>query len=253
MILGHSPSKLVRILWQQFVDFFWPDKFHSHLHGGKFFTHSVRSPLTTLNICLSELMQQETMQKSTENKKFLESALVATKQIDALIEVATARNPYDKVHEINLANFFKQLQALLELRDSSQKLSFSINLISGKESIRMNRYFFFELMQCLINNAFESYKKHEPLQLVNVVVLIKQNRVEILVQDFGCGLDFFSTQIMTKKNFSTKGEQRGFGLWFAKEVVESYGDGKLKIHSMIDEGTTIKFSLPLSPTDNHSP
>jgi len=174
MSLSLLPLKLVKILWQQIADFFWPDKFHSHLHGGKFFTHSVRSPLTTLNICLSELMQQEAMQKSIANKKFLESALVATKQIDALIEVATARNPYDKVHEINLASFFKQLQTLLEQQSKSQKLVFSINLISGQESIKMNRYFFFELMQCLINNAFESYKNGEPLQLVNVVVFVKK-------------------------------------------------------------------------------
>lgn len=229
---------------------FSTSRFDSRVHGGRFFTHSVKSPLTTLQVCLSELEQISSANQSSAQdsavKKYLASAVVATRQISSLVEVATRRDPYERAHAVEVKEFFCHLQTLFGHLGKNTKLIFSINLATGKEVVKMNKYFFFELMQCLLNNAIESYAKNAKQKLVLVTALVKNKRLEIQVQDFGQGTNYLATKLMTIKGFTTKGDGHGFGLWFAKEVIENQGKGKLKIYSEKGLGTTVRFSLPLS-------
>lgn len=240
---------LPNILVSHWTKFFLTSKFDSRLHGGSFFSHSVGSPLTTLQVCLSELEQinknSELVDKNKMTQNYLACASLATKQISSLIEVAMARDPYEKVHKIKVGEFFNQLQTLYSFRGKSIKLIFSINLVSGRETIKMNKYFFFELMQCLLNNAIESYKKNARQKLVFITVVCKNRKLEIQVQDFGEGSTYLMTKVMASKGFTTKKSGHGFGLWFVKDVLEHHGQSKLKIFSSKDNGTTIRFSLPL--------
>lgn len=229
---------------------FSPVKFDSRLHGGSFFSHSIKSPITTLQVCLSELEQiTNSSQKLSGDpvlQKYLSSAYLATKQISSLVDGATSSDPYQKVHAINVEEFFNQLQTLFGHHHKRSKVVLSVNLISGKETIKMNKYFFFELMQCLINNALESYKKNDKQKLVFVTVVCKNKKLEIQVQDFGEGATYLTTRLMLNKGFTTKDKGHGFGLWFVKNILETNAKSKLKIFSEKNYGTTIRFSLPLS-------
>lgn len=240
------PKLLVSYLTKSFS----PVKFDSRLHGGSFFSHSIKSPITTLQVCLSELEQIANENKKLGSdpilQKYLSSAYLATKQISSLVDGATSEDPYQIVHSINVKEFFNQLQTLFVHRHQSSRLILSVNLISGKETIKMNKYFFFELMQCLINNAFESYKKNDKQKLVIVTVVCKNKKLEIQVQDFGEGATYLTTRLMLNKGFTTKDKGHGFGLWFVKDVLETGAKSKLKVLSEKGYGTTIRFSLPLS-------
>jgi len=239
------PKLLVSYLTKSFS----PVKFDSRLHGGSFFSHTIKSPLTTLQVCLSELEQITSTNKKLSDdpilQKYLSSAHLATEQISSLVDGATANDPYQKVHAINVKEFFNQLQTLFFHRHKQSKLILSVNLISGKETIKMNKYFFFELMQCLINNALESYKKKDKQKLVIVTVVCKNKKLEIQVQDFGEGATYLTTKLMLNKGFTTKDNGHGFGLWFVKDILETNAKSKLKIFSERNYGTTIRFSLPV--------
>lgn len=242
---------LFKYLINRWVKAFSTSKFDSHLHGGSFFSHSVRSPLTTLQVCLSELEQMSkekggvSISKNKIVQSYLESAFLATKQINSLVDGATAKNPYEKIHLINVSEVFNQLQTFFSHRGENSKLVFSINLISGKEVIKMNKYFFFELMQCLLNNALEAYKKRAKTKLVFVTAICKNKKLEIQVQDFGEGSNFLMAKLMLSRGFTTKKNGHGFGLQFVKDVLETQGKSKLKIFSEKNYGTIVRFSLPL--------
>lgn len=240
---------LPKLLANYLAKGFSPVKFDSRLHGGSFLLHSVKTPLTTLQVCLSELEQiasaSEKLSSDPILKNYFSSAHLATQQISSLVDGATSTDPYQIVHSINVKDFFNQLQTLFAHHHKQSKLVLSVNLISGNEIIKMNKYFFFELMQCLINNALESYKKKDKQKLVIVTVVCKNKKLVIQVQDFGEGVTYLTTKLMLNKGFTTKDKGRGFGLWFVKDVLEASAKSKLKIFSEKNYGTTIRFNLPV--------
>lgn len=235
-----SPKFLANFLVQSLS----PQRFDHQIHGGRFFSHSMKSPLTTLKVCLSELAEIVEQSENRQIKKYLESATVATKQIASLIEVAMTLGAYERAHHIRVAEFISQLKTLYVVKDKSRKINYCLNLYSGCETVKMNKYFLFELLQCLLNNAFEAYDKKCRNKVVTLTVVAKAKKLEIQVQDFGRGNNYLSTKLMTTKGYSTKGDGRGFGLWFVNEVVRAHGN-KLSISSTKEGGTIVRFSLPL--------
>lgn len=222
----------------------WPQHFDQQIHGGRFFSHSMKSPLTTLKVCLTELAEIVEQSDNRQINNYLASATLATKQIASLIEVAMSLGPFERTHNIRVLEFLSQLKTLYVVKDKSRKINYCVNLYSGREVVKMNKYFLFELLQCLLNNAFEAYEKKCRNKVAILTVMAKTKKLEIQVQDFGRGNNYLSTRLMTTKGYSTKGDGRGFGLWFVNEVIRSHGN-KLSISSTKEGGTVVRFSLPL--------
>ena len=68
----------------------------------------------------------------------------------------------------------------------------------------------------------------------------KPGAVLITVDDTGCGIKKDDIELIFKKGYSTKGIDRGTGLWQVKTMVESLG-GKISVESQ--EGVGSSFSI----------
>ena len=78
----------------------------------------------------------------------------------------------------------------------------------------------------------------------------KENRVEVIVKDEGCGIApeyqkkvferFFRVE---NKTHSVKGT--GLGLHLVKTTIEKHHYGNVFVQSQIDQGSTFGFSLPI--------
>jgi len=217
----------------------------AHIPGGTFFIHSVKSPLTSLEINLDELQRATKDCQNKRVKALIESVQVAKDQITQLVDNIPFLGNLSVDNRASVAELLQRLKTLYQRQDETYELLFNIKLCSGKEHINLNQLYFFELMTCLIKNGFESYLKESANKVVIVTVVERRRQLEIQVQDFGSGINALQLILLTSNGYTTKGEGHGFGMWFVKRIVEKHFKRKLKVISEVNLGTIIRFSLPV--------
>ena len=111
------------------------------------------------------------------------------------------------------------------------------------------------IIRNLISNAIKFSNTNSEIKLQ----VFEDNLSTIIsVIDSGVGIDKAELHKLCKPNFisskmGTKGEKgTGLGLMLCKEFVEKHG-GKIWIHSVENEGTTVSFLLPINTEkQNHN-
>ena len=97
----------------------------------------------------------------------------------------------------------------------------------------------------LLDNAFEAmnkgfdYKDHKELMFG---IYSKPGAVLITVDDTGSGIKSENMELIFENGFSTKGEDRGTGLYQVKAMVENFG-GKITVESQEGVGTSFSVSF----------
>ncbi|GAB6197029.1 sensor histidine kinase [Lysobacter xanthus] len=110
------------------------------------------------------------------------------------------------------------------------------------------------LQQCLLNlglNALQAMEGQPSGRLEVGVDLVPDgsgSRVRIDVRDTGTGIAPEVLARLFTPFFTTKAEGTGLGLLSCRRIVEAVG-GRLEIHSLPGEGTTMRLTLPRAPVD----
>ncbi len=93
----------------------------------------------------------------------------------------------------------------------------------------------------LIDNALEAVTNCEQKQ---VEVKVQQGDIlTITVQDTGKGIQEKEIEELFTKGYSTKGDNRGYGLYLVKESIQRI-NGEIHMHSLVGKGTTITIEIP---------
>lgn len=93
----------------------------------------------------------------------------------------------------------------------------------------------------LIDNALEAVIHCKKKQVE--VGIQYQNSLTITVQDTGKGIEEDAVDALFTKGYSTKGDNRGYGLYLVKESIQRI-NGEIHISSLLGEGTTITIEIP---------
>lgn len=112
---------------------------------------------------------------------------------------------------------------------------------------------FLQIMNNLIENAIDALGLTEPhYRKVKVQTFLENDFVNIEVIDQGCGIEKENILKIFSYGFTTKKDGHGFGLHSSAIQAKEMG-GKLTATSKgIDQGTTLRLSLPINPTCNIS-
>ncbi len=93
----------------------------------------------------------------------------------------------------------------------------------------------------LIDNALEAVTNCEKKR---VEVKIQHGDIlTITVQDTGKGIQEKEIEQLFTKGYSTKGDNRGYGLYLVKESIQRI-NGEIHMHSLVGKGTTITIEIP---------
>ncbi|EJR46515.1 hypothetical protein IIM_04653 [Bacillus cereus VD107] len=95
----------------------------------------------------------------------------------------------------------------------------------------------------LIDNALDAVTNCEKKQ-VEVGIQYGDTLI-ITVHDTGKGIQEDEMDALFIKGYSTKGDNRGYGLHLVKESIQRI-NGEIHIHSLVGEGTTITIEIPKS-------
>ncbi|WP_144559900.1 sensor histidine kinase [Bacillus thuringiensis] len=93
----------------------------------------------------------------------------------------------------------------------------------------------------LIDNALEAVMNCEKKQVE--IGIQYGDALTITVQDTGNGIKAEEIDTLFTKGYSTKGDNRGYGLYLVKESIQRI-NGEIHISSLLGEGTTITIEIP---------
>jgi len=104
-----------------------------------------------------------------------------------------------------------------------------------------------QLFQNLLINAIK-FKKRDTFPEIKIEHIEKNNSIEFRVIDNGIGIkkEYQNTvfNLFNRLNTNRQYEGSGIGLTLCKRIVE-YHNGKIWVNSVVGEGTTFYFTLPL--------
>jgi signal transduction histidine kinase len=147
---------------------------------------------------------------------------------------------------VRLASLVEECVALVEDRLIQQGVELEMDLdeVDGPHLLDGS-----ELRRVFLNlmlNALDAMEQGGRLSIQGRKV---GDALAIVVQDDGCGMDEETRSRALDLFFSTKAKGTGLGMSIVRSVIERHG-GQLEIESAPDEGTCIKFTLPIAAEGN---
>lgn len=209
--------------------------------------HDIRSPLSALNTCLKHLPQIPESQR-----------ILMRNAANRINDIANNLLQQYKNTDVDTKSSAKiqtwLLAPLIESIVSEKRLQFEGQPIELTDSISSASFYAFakvdanemkRLLSNLINNAAEAL----PEKGGKIVVCLDANEQQVFltIQDNGCGIPDDQLTKVLEPGVSFKAKGSGLGLSHAKETIELY-HGKLRLQSIVNQGTTIDITLPRTST-----
>lgn len=111
----------------------------------------------------------------------------------------------------------------------AKNIKFSYSIKNKLDNIKLKEYELVEILSDLINNAFEYLELNNISERVVYVRIGKDKNINFIdVGNFYIYTDNFNINLIFEKGFSTKGKNRGYGLYNIKRIVENSG-GKIQL------------------------
>jgi len=141
--------------------------------------------------------------------------------------------------EVNLSELIEEAYASVKNRLSAKEINFSVQ-VDKNINIRMDRDLMLQSFKNLILNAAESYgHKNGDVLIYSSYVL---NRVSLVVEDRGAGIEKEVLKKIFEPFFTTKITGAGLGLALAKRIVDAHGFN-INIESRPGNGTKISVEM----------
>ncbi|OCL27909.1 hypothetical protein U472_01525 [Orenia metallireducens] len=135
---------------------------------------------------------------------------------------------------------------LLPKREEARRagIDFEVKSTANLEQIALPQKKLFRILFNLIDNALDVLdKSSQDNKFIGVKLLDKQNRIDLVVQNNGPTIPQSLLASIFEAGYSTKGEDRGFGLYIVKSLLEEYG-GKINVTTKEDFITEFICTLP---------
>ncbi len=241
------------------------DKEHKQLEKAKteflsITSHELRSPMTPMQAQLQMLLGDYYGKLTDSQKKSIEIISRNTRRLDSIIV------DFLEISRIEAARlkfrFMKDdpgkvvLGLLDEMKGFMPKKKIKIISSVGKlPVIEHDPGRLSQVLRNLINNAIKFSREGGS---VNIAAKVQDEKILFSVSDSGVGMDpksqkrIFEPFFQAEQTIYREHQGTGLGLAIVKGIVESQG-GRVWLKSMVGEGTTFYFTLPLKPVKKVKP
>lgn len=214
------------------------EKFEATQRFIKMLAHEIRNPLNNILLSLDSLNNTDSLNKETYTDIIKRNSLRINALIGQLLESF-------KIVDIELrsVNFKDIIQdALVSVYDRftlkgvtmKKQINESVTIKADEEKLRLAIVNFFV-------NAIEAMEENKGL--LTIIVVEKQNSIDLIVRDNGCGMDESQQQRLFEPYFTTKKTGVGLGLSSAMAILRSH-NATVEIDSEVNKGTQFTISFP---------
>lgn len=210
--------------------------------------HRLKTPLAVIDQQAEQAIQKRANTKKTleEIRNIAHNTAVTMKNIVQINKIEYGFAHLDLATQ-DLALFFDQLKPELEALAAKHKFSL---IYPNQVWLKFDRDRLREALLNIIDNAVKFGPKGSA---INVTAVIKEDWIEISIQDEGPGIDPEIKKHLFERYYqSAEGRQHagssGLGLAITKWIVEEHG-GKITVQSRLGRGTKFTITLPTIPKD----
>ncbi len=167
-----------------------------------------------------------------------------TQQLLQVVKTQSAEIPeLAEMAEVNLKKLAEECIALVELEASYKKIKVSLASSEPNPIAWTDPY---QLAQVLINLLTNAIQATDAGGWITLNITAFQDKINIAVQDNGCGIPEENLTKIFDPFFSTKavGVGTGMGLYISWGIVTKLG-GQMTVESQPGKGTTFTISLPV--------
>lgn len=210
--------------------------------------HNLRAPVARM-LGLIHLMEIKPKDDNTqENEMIAQLIKEAGEELDTVIKdmnsIIELRDTADQQEVVELENKLSHVLSILKtsIEDFEADIQYDFSKLP---SFKTNGVFLESIFYNLISNAIK-YRSLERKPMIRISSKSTPQYYKISVSDNGLGIDLKKQkrQLFTMyQRFHTHTEGKGLGLFLVKSQIEMMG-GKIRIESVVDEGTTFHVFFP---------
>lgn len=208
--------------------------------------HDLMNPLTGLSMNIDSIAEDQAVEPIKEN---VSRAKVAASHMQDLLSNMRKH----LAHEGSSENFSvrERLESVLYMLETTAKQKgITCSLVAHTDATLFgDPVAFAQIFTNLISNAIQSFLSQSPADSkreIQVILKIRDYKIEIWVKDNGGGIAEESLQKIFEPFFTTRREGVGLGLSLTKRIVEHEFGGSIEVVSKIGQGTTFNISIPLT-------
>ncbi len=219
-------------------------------------SHELRTPLNAI-ISLSQLMLHDQQNVVAEcHRTYLKHVDFSGKRLLDLVNSVLDLNKIESgmlelnPSNVNIKALFDSIQGMFSTIAEKKQLDIQWNI-----SCDDIQYIFVDearLSQIVLNIVSNAIKFSDAGHKISVNVVKQSGIFTLAVQDFGKGISEKDVALLFRKfqqvGTSSGQEGSGLGLMITKSLVELMG-GKIKLNSVLGEGTLIKIDIPIGDGD----
>lgn len=206
--------------------------------------HDVLNPLTGLMLYFDSI--EDKADVDLQAKIHLASAIESSKKMREFIKIIQNFIHGQKSETIDVEEIIQNVIKIMSTKARQNNITF---LLIRKNKVRTNcpPLFFYQMIINLISNAIDSYDEimDSRDRYINIILEKEKPNIVIKIVDNGIGLESNKINKIFSPCYTTKEKGTGTGLPTVKNIVEKEFNGKIKIVSKLDCGTTFKILIPL--------
>lgn len=223
-------------------------------------SHELRSPMTPMRAQLQMLMKGYFGKLNGKQKEALEIVLSNTQRLDGIIidfleisRIEAARLKFNFIKadlRITVKKVLEEMKGFMP-----EKNIRLVNKVEKLPKISVDPDRVSQILRNLINNAIKFTRENGEIVVGG---RLKSGKIEFYVKDNGIGINtedqnrLFEPFYQAENMYQHKSGGTGLGLAICKGIVESQ-KGKIWIQSVLNEGTTFYFTIPLKPVKEIEP
>ncbi len=214
--------------------------------------HEINNPLAIINEKAGLIKDTFVIKKKySEDEKLIgmiDSVLRSVKRAGKITKqlLTFARNLEASIEPVHLAKTFHEILSFVEKDAELRSIEIQVQSQPYVPIIRSDRGKLEQIFLNIIHNAFASMNDGGLLRIQ--LSTLRENRVEIRIQDDGCGIPADYLDRIFEPFFSTKTGQggTGLGLSITYKLINEIG-GTVNVESEVGKGTCFIITLPVEP------
>ena len=207
--------------------------------------HEMRNPLASITGSI-ELLKQGLNLDGTD-KRLMQIILRGKNQLESFVrDFLLLARPIPTSRElVDLNEVAEEVLENIKLTDDWTSAIKIVKVFSDKAKALANREQVRQIIHNLVLNAIQSIEEDGVLsvEIKKQKLNDQEDYVEIKVKDTGCGIEDKDLKKIFEPFFTNKGKGTGLGLAIVSRFVDGY-NGRIKVESVINEGTTFIVWLP---------